>query len=149
MEDVLSLYEKPYDPLSPVICFDERPCFLIEDIGGILPLSPGKAKRYHYEYGKNGSCCVFIAFEPHTGLRYVQVRDRRTAVDYALFMQWLYQHFYSHVEKIQLVQDISIHIHQVHSMKYYLLMKPLKWLDTLIRIIPLKKAVGSIWQSLS
>jgi hypothetical protein len=67
MEDVLYQYALPYDPLHPQICFDERPCFLIEDVGSILPMSPGKAKRGHYEYAKNGSCCVMLAFEPHTG----------------------------------------------------------------------------------
>lgn len=105
MEEVLYQYQLPYDPLRPLICFDERPCFLIEDVGTILPMSPGKAKRYHYEYGKNGSCCVFLAFEPHTGRRYVEVRARRTAVDYAEFMQTLSQRYYPHAEAIRLVQD--------------------------------------------
>ena len=105
MEDVLSQYALPYDPLCPLICFDERPCFLIKNIGGILPISPGKAKRYHYEYGKNGSCCVFIAFDPHRKWRYVEVRDRRTAVDYAQFMHHLVKRYYPQVEKIRLVQD--------------------------------------------
>lgn len=105
MEDVLSQYEKPYDPLCPLICFDERPCFLIEDIGGILPMSAGKAKRYHYEYGKNGSCCVFLAFDPHQKFRYVEVRARRTAVDYAQFMHHLVKRYYQKAEKIRLVQD--------------------------------------------
>ena len=68
-------------------------------------MSPGKVKRYHYEYDKNGSCCVFLAFDPHTGFRYVEVRDRRTAVDYAQFMQRLIQQYYGHVETIRLVQD--------------------------------------------
>ena len=45
-------YALPYDPLRPLICFDERPCFLIDDVGSILPMSPGKAKRHHYEYAK-------------------------------------------------------------------------------------------------
>lgn len=105
MEDVLHQYGLPYDPLYPLLCFDERPCFLIEDIGGILPLSPGKARRHHYEYGKNGSCCVLLAFEPHTGLRYVEVRDRRTAVDYAEFMQTLVEVYYPDAAHIRLVQD--------------------------------------------
>lgn len=68
-------------------------------------MSPGKAKRYHYEYEKHGSCCVFLAFEPHTGFRYVEVRERRTAVDYAQFMQNLIQKHYAHVDYIRLVQD--------------------------------------------
>ena len=105
MEDVLSQYALPYDPLCPLICFDERPCFLIEDIGTILPMSSGQAKRYHYEYGKNGSCCVFLAFDPHRKWRYVEVRERRTAVDYAQFMHHLVKRYYPYVEKIRLVQD--------------------------------------------
>jgi DDE superfamily endonuclease len=68
-------------------------------------MSPGKAKRYHYAYEKNGSCCVFLAFEPHTGARYVEVRARRTAVDYAAFMQNLLAKHYAQVEGIRLVQD--------------------------------------------
>ena len=68
-------------------------------------MSPGKAKRYHYEDEKNGSCCVFLAFEPHTGLRYVEVRARRTAVDYAECMQNLLAKHYRPVECIRLVQD--------------------------------------------
>jgi len=105
MEDVLYVYELPYDPLWPLICFDERPCFLIEEKGILLPMSPGKAKRYHYEYEKNGSCCVLLAFEPHTGLRYVEVRERRTAADYAEFMQTLWEVYYPDVEGIRWVQD--------------------------------------------
>jgi DDE superfamily endonuclease len=105
MEDVLQQYQLPYEARSPVLCFDERPCFLIADVGGILPLSPGKAKRHHYEYQKNGACCVFLAFEPHTGVRYVEVRARRTAQDYADFMQTLLARHYPEVESIRLVQD--------------------------------------------
>ena len=105
MEDVLHHYQLPSDPQRPLLCFDERPCFLIADVGGLLPLSPGKAKRYHYEYHKNGSCCVFLAFEPHTGLRYVEVRERRTAQDYAEFMQTVLAQHYPEVASIRLVQD--------------------------------------------
>jgi len=105
MEDVLNQWALPYDPMRPLIYFDERPCFLIEEVGAILPLSPGKAKRYHYEYKKQGSCCVFLAFEPHTGFRYVEVRERRTAVDYAAFMQALRTRHYPQVSQIVLVED--------------------------------------------
>lgn len=105
MKDVLHQYQLPYDQQHPLLCLDERPCFLIEEAGAILPMSPGKAKRYHYEYKKNGSCCVFLAFEPHTGFRYVEVRERRTAVDYADFMQTLLVHHYPQAESIRLVQD--------------------------------------------
>jgi DDE superfamily endonuclease len=105
MEDVLYQYALPYDPRRPQICCDERPCFLLGDRGTILPMSPGKATRYHDEYEKHGSCCVFLAFEPQTGFRYVEVRARRTAVDYAQFMQNLLDKHDSHAESIRLVQD--------------------------------------------
>ena len=105
MEEVLHQYEQPYDPAWPLICFDERPCFLIEEKGTILPMSPGKTRRHHYEYKKNGACCVLLAFEPHTGLRYVEVRDQRTALNYAEFMHTLLEVYYPTADGIRLVQD--------------------------------------------
>lgn len=105
MEDVLDQYARPYDPLNPLICFDERPCQLLGDTLVPLPMKPGKSKRYDYEYERHGTCCVLLAFEPHTGFRYVQVRSRRTAVDYAQFMQDLVRLYYPTVDRIRLVQD--------------------------------------------
>jgi hypothetical protein len=69
MEDVLSQYAFPYDPLRPLICVDARPCFLMGEVGAILPMSPGKARRPHEAYETPGACGVLLAFEPHTGLR--------------------------------------------------------------------------------
>ena len=102
---MLPQYQPPDDLRYPVLCFDERPCFLIDDVGGIVPLSPGKAKRYHYEYRKNGSCCAFLAFEPRTGFRYVEVRERRTASDYAQFMRTVLTRHYPDAQALRLVQD--------------------------------------------
>jgi hypothetical protein len=46
MEEVLDLYEEPYDPLRPVVCFDERPCQLIGDVRDPLPMKPGSIERF-------------------------------------------------------------------------------------------------------
>ena len=92
-------------PRRPLICFAERPCFLIAERGAILPLSPGKVKRYHYGYKKHGACCGLLACEPHTGVRSVEVRERRAAVDYADFMQTLLARHYPKAASIRLVQD--------------------------------------------
>jgi hypothetical protein len=54
MEDVLDLYSEPYDPKKPVVCFDERPCQLLEETRPPLPAKPGKPERYDYEYKRNG-----------------------------------------------------------------------------------------------
>jgi hypothetical protein len=104
MEDVLDLYEHPYDPKRPVICFDERPCQLIGNAIIPIPIKPGSPKKEHYEYIRNGTCCIFLAFEPHAGKRMVCVKEHRTKVDYADFMKNLADH-YPDAETILLVQD--------------------------------------------
>jgi hypothetical protein len=104
MEDLLRLYELPYDPKRPLICVDERPCQLIDDILVPLPMEPGKPKRQDYHYKRNGVCTVFIAFEPLTGWRFVQVRKQRTKKDYAEFMQELAKRR-SEADQLIIVQD--------------------------------------------
>lgn len=104
MENILHLYQLPYDPKRPLICFDERPCQLIEDVLMPLPMEPGKTKREDYHHKRNGVCTVFLAFEPLTGQRFVQVREQRTKKDYAEFMQALAEH-YPAADKIVLIQD--------------------------------------------
>jgi hypothetical protein len=104
MEDILNLYEQPYDPLYPQICFDERPCQLIDDLLQPLPMEEGKPMRQDYHYQRNGVCTVFIAFEPKTGRRFVEVRQQRTKKDYAQFLQKVAQN-YPDATKIRLVQD--------------------------------------------
>lgn len=104
MENILSLYALPYDPRRPLICMDERPCQLIEDVLVPLPMEPGKSKRQDYHYKRNGVCTIFIAFEPLTGRRFVQVREHRTKKDYAEFMQWVATH-YPEADVILVVQD--------------------------------------------
>jgi len=100
----LDLYEQPYDPKHPVICFDERPCQLICDAIIPIPIKPGSPKKEHYEYIRNGTCCVFLAFEPLAGKRLICVKERRTMVDYADFMRLLADQ-YPEAETILLVQD--------------------------------------------
>jgi hypothetical protein len=144
MEDVLDLYEQPYDPKHPVICFDERPCQLIDDAIIPIPIKPGSPKKEHYEYIRNGTCCIFLAFEPRAGKRIVCVRERRTRVDYADFMKTLALR-YPEAETILLVQDNLTHIQLVHSMKPCLQTKLLNLQGGLNSILPRRKEVGSIW----
>ena len=100
----MDLYGQPYDPKHPVICFDERPCQLIGDAIIPIPIKPGSPKKEHYEYIRNGTCCVFLAFEPLAGKRLICVKERRTMVDYADFMRLLADQ-YPEAETILLVQD--------------------------------------------
>jgi hypothetical protein len=104
MEQILWLYALPYDPQYPVICFDERPCFLIGDRVDPLALQTGKVRKEHYAYEKLGSCALLAAIEPLTGQRMAQVHVRRTKREYALFCQALAA-AYPEAIKIRLVQD--------------------------------------------
>lgn len=113
MENILRLYGLPYDEVYPVVCLDERPCFLIGDIVQGLALKSGHVKREHYEYQKNGSCCLFMAIEPLTGKRIAQVYDRRRKVEYAEFMQLLTSQF-PKAEKIRVIQD-NLNTHNASS----------------------------------
>jgi hypothetical protein len=106
MEDMLDLYELPYDPRWPQICFDERPCQLLGDKLVPIPMTPGKCYQYDYHYERHGTCCLFVAVEPLTGFRFVQVRAHRTKVDYAEFMKTFVElPRYQTAKGFRLVQD--------------------------------------------
>jgi hypothetical protein len=104
MEQILWLYALPYDPLYPVVCFDERPCFLIGDIVEPLAMQSGQVRKEHYAYSKHGSCALLAAIEPLTGNRLAQVHDRRTKKEFTLFCQSLAA-IYPEAKKIRLVLD--------------------------------------------
>lgn len=114
MEDVLSLYERPYDPKYPVISFDERPCQLVGDILAPLPMQPGRLRREDHEYQRNGTCALLVAFEPLACRRIISVRSQRTRLDHAAFMKELADVHYPTAEKIVLVQD-NLNTHSVGS----------------------------------
>ena len=104
MEQVLDIYERPYDPRFPVICFDERPCQLLGDVLMPIPMKPGRIQRQDYHYKRNGVCVVLMAVEPLSGRRSVKVTEQKTKKDYAEFMKTLAAS-YPKAERIILVQD--------------------------------------------
>ena len=104
MESVLDTYERKYDPKNPVICLDERPCQLIDDVISPLPMEPGKTRKEDYHYKRNGMCVVFLALEPLTGKRIVEVSQRKTKEDYTRFMSKVANQ-YDEADKITVVQD--------------------------------------------
>jgi hypothetical protein len=113
MEQILNLYALPYDPLYPVICYDERPCFLIGDIIAPLALQSGRVCKEHYAYEKLGSCSLLASIEPLTGKRLAQVHPQRTKREYTLFCQALAAQ-YSEAIKICMVQD-NLNTHDISA----------------------------------
>lgn len=113
METILGLYAQPYDARYPVVCFDERPCFLIGDVMAPLMMTPGNLYREHYTYEKRGSCALLAAIEPLTGCRLAQVHAQRTKKEYTVFCQTLAE-AWPDADKIRLVQD-NLNTHNASS----------------------------------
>lgn len=113
MEQILWLYALSYDPAYPVVCFDERPCFLIGDAVEPLALQTGRVRKEHYAYEKHGSCALLAAIEPLTGKRFAQVHAQRTKREYTQFCQALAAQ-YPEAIKIRLVQD-NLNTHDISA----------------------------------
>ncbi|MBD0293737.1 MAG: IS630 family transposase [Flavisolibacter sp.] len=113
MEKLLWLYCLPYDEQYPVVCFDERPCFLIGEVVDAISMQTGKVRKEHYCYEKNGSCALLAAIEPLTGKRLAAVYQQRTKKEYALFMKELAA-AYPKARKIRVVQD-NLNTHNTSS----------------------------------
>ena len=87
MEDVLAVYQRPYDPLHPTVCFDEKSKQLVEEIVKPIPAEPGRIERYGYAYVRNGTANLFMLVEPLRGWRHVDVTAHRTKLDFARRMK--------------------------------------------------------------
>lgn len=105
MEDVLELYEEPYDPKRPVVCFDELPYQMVTETRMPLPPKPGVPMRYDYEYERRGTCNLFMFFEPQASWRHIDIRKRRTACDFAQEMKKLVDEHYPEAHKIRVILD--------------------------------------------
>lgn len=113
MEDLLHLYGLPLNELRPVICFDELPVQLLGEVATPLPMQAGRCARFDYEYEREGTACLLVAFEPLTGRRLVETSRRRTKADYCRFMQRVAESF-PPAEKVVLVQD-NLNTHNASS----------------------------------
>ena len=117
MEVILRLYEMPYDPAYPIVCFprqagvckDERPCFLIGNTVKGLAMESGKVAKENYEYTKNGSACVLAAIEPSTGRRLAHIRRQRTQKEFTCFMQHLAQNYLNATKIIVIMDNLNTH----------------------------------------
>lgn len=105
MEEVLEIYEKPYDKNHPVICMDEQPVQLIRERRQPRPATESHPRRIDYEYERNGTACIFMFTEPLSGWRETVARPRRTKADWALETAGLLEGRYAGCEKITLVCD--------------------------------------------
>jgi hypothetical protein len=105
MEDVLDVYQRPYDPKRPQVCLDEASKQLLAEAREPLPAQPGQVERMDYEYVRQGTANLFIITEPLRGWRHVTVTDQRRRTDFAHVIQDLVDVQYPEAECIVLVMD--------------------------------------------
>jgi DDE superfamily endonuclease len=105
MEDVLDLYAEPYDAKRPVVNFDEKRKQLVAETRTTLPVKPGHAARYDYEYQRNGVATLFACCEAKAGWRRFQIAAQQTKLDFAAQMKWLVDECYPEAARIRVVLD--------------------------------------------
>ena len=115
MEDVLEVYQRPYDPMRPVVCLDEQSKQLIREVRTPVPAAPGRPAREDYEYERAGTANLFMIFEPLAGWRHVKVTERRTKVDFAHVIRELVDDHYADTNTIVLVMD-NLNTHKTASL---------------------------------
>ena len=115
MEDVLDVYELPYDPMYPVVCMDEKPYQLLDDVRQPLPVRPGDNQKTDSEYKRNGTCSIFAFVEPLGGRHHVSVHEHRTAIDWAMGIKYLSDEMFPDAKKIILVMD-NLNTHKAASL---------------------------------
>ncbi len=115
MEDVLDVYHRPYDPARPVVALDEASKQLVGEAVQPLPPEPGRPERFDYEYVRNGTANLFVAFEPLAGWRRVEATDGRRRVDWAWFVKDLVDGRYRNAERVVLVMD-NLNTHTAGSL---------------------------------
>ena len=115
MEDVLDIYEMPYNPARPVVCLDEKPYQFLGEARDSWAMRPGDNKKVDTEYVRNGTCSIFAFVEPLGGRHHISVRKQRTAVDWAEEIRYLADIMYPDVERIIVVMD-NLNTHKPSSL---------------------------------
>ena len=110
MEKVLDVYKRAYSWLFPVVCMDESPKQLIRETRRSIVMKSGHDRKEDFEYERCGVVNIFLASEPLNGKRYVEVTERKTKNDWAIFIKNIADDWYKAAKKIILVMDnLSTH----------------------------------------
>ena len=115
MEDILDVYQQPYDPECPLWCMDEKPFQLLDEKREPIPMRPGSIKKIDDEYVRNGTASIFCFIQPHTGKIIHAVEPSRTAVDWAEKVKFLVDEVCKDAKKIVLVMD-NLNTHSIASL---------------------------------
>lgn len=115
MEAILELYQQPYNPKRPLVCFDEKSVQLLAHIAAMRLAEPRRAARQDYEYKRAGTSNLFLFVEPKAGFRHVLATHRRTKQDFAFAMRYLVDVLYPEADCVDVVLD-NLNTHHYHSL---------------------------------
>ena len=109
MEDVLAVYERPYNPAEPVVCLDEKPIVLHSDVRPAVAAAPGRDAKRDSEYKRRGTANVFCAVEPKAGRHLTFPTPDRSAPELAQVFERILRS-YRQADTVHLVMD-NLNIH--------------------------------------
>jgi hypothetical protein len=115
MEEVLTVYRLPHNPLFPVVCMDESSKQLVGEVHEPIPAAPGHGQMIDHEYVRHGVATLFVEVEPLAGRRHVAVTEHRTRQDWAHFIKAMLDERYPDAIKVRLVMD-NLNTHDVASL---------------------------------
>lgn len=115
MEDVLEVYQRPYDREFPVVCMDESTKQLVGEVANPIAMTENHCELIDHEYVRNGLATIFAEVEPLGGRRHVKITQRRTAKDWAEFIREMLDERYPDAKKVILVLD-NLNIHKPASL---------------------------------
>ena len=102
---ILKLYFEEYDPKDPVICFDDKQKYFIQDLKTKIPMKPTSPEKYDYTYKITGSANIFVAVNFKSGVKDITVTDRRTKKDFALYIKHLFDNVFTKAKKLKIIMD--------------------------------------------
>jgi hypothetical protein len=126
MEDILGIYQRPYNPDIPVLCMDEKPVQLLDETierVNAKPLrtdpdtgliKPGELEKIDYQYERKGVASIFVFTEPLKGWRYLEALPQRTKVDFAVMVKKISDTFYPNNDRVILIND-NLNTHNISS----------------------------------
>ena len=95
----------------PVVCMDEKPHQMLDQVLAPLPVKPGSIRREDAKYRRKGTCSIFVFAQPLADYRHISVRRTRTMVDWAQEIEYLLTAIYPDEKKVILVMDnLNTHI---------------------------------------
>jgi hypothetical protein len=102
MEQILDVYQRPYDERYPVVCLDESPPQLIKLKQGRK--ANGTLLRGS-EYIRRRVAEIYMVFKPLGGKRYASIEDNHNSHTWGLIVSGLLNDQYQNCRRMTLVED--------------------------------------------